>query len=98
MFYFTFQRTELNEKFNGFIPIEKLDITYSASSGPGGQNVNKVRQFLTIIQKKEVFAFLKVSKQAKDSLPSIGLSFIHNASITKTRYGMKCLMCNLTLQ
>ncbi|XP_072932323.1 large ribosomal subunit protein mL62 [Epargyreus clarus] len=31
-----------NEKFSGFIPIEKLDITYSASSGPGGQNVNKV--------------------------------------------------------
>ncbi|XP_013198091.1 large ribosomal subunit protein mL62 [Amyelois transitella] len=30
------------EKFSGFIPIDKLDITYSASSGPGGQNVNKV--------------------------------------------------------
>ncbi|XP_061713198.1 large ribosomal subunit protein mL62 [Cydia pomonella] len=30
------------EKFSGFIPMEKLDITYSASSGPGGQNVNKV--------------------------------------------------------
>ncbi|KAJ0176940.1 hypothetical protein K1T71_006949 [Dendrolimus kikuchii] len=33
---------DLNEKFSGYIPIEKLDITYSASSGPGGQNVNKV--------------------------------------------------------
>ncbi|XP_004934344.1 peptidyl-tRNA hydrolase ICT1, mitochondrial [Bombyx mandarina] len=31
-----------NEKFSGFIPIQKLDISYSASSGPGGQNVNKV--------------------------------------------------------
>lgn len=31
-----------NEKFCGFIPINKLEITYSASSGPGGQNVNKV--------------------------------------------------------
>ncbi|VVD01286.1 peptidyl-tRNA hydrolase ICT1, mitochondrial [Leptidea sinapis] len=31
-----------NEKFSGYVPIEKLDITYSASSGPGGQNVNKV--------------------------------------------------------
>lgn len=30
------------EKFTGYIPIDKLDITYSASSGPGGQNVNKV--------------------------------------------------------
>ncbi|KAM3956929.1 large ribosomal subunit protein mL62 [Aphomia sociella] len=34
--------TDSKEKFSGFIPIEKLDITYSASSGPGGQNVNKV--------------------------------------------------------
>lgn len=30
------------EKFNGLIPVDKLDITYSTSSGPGGQNVNKV--------------------------------------------------------
>lgn len=29
-------------KFNGFIPIDKLDITYSRSSGPGGQHVNCV--------------------------------------------------------
>ncbi|KAF4522078.1 hypothetical protein B566_EDAN004062 [Ephemera danica] len=29
-------------KFDGFIPIDKLDITYSRSSGPGGQNVNTV--------------------------------------------------------
>ncbi|XP_047360096.1 peptidyl-tRNA hydrolase ICT1, mitochondrial [Vespa velutina] len=29
-------------KFNGYIPIEKLTITYSRSSGPGGQNVNTV--------------------------------------------------------
>lgn len=25
-----------------FIPIDELEITYSRSSGPGGQNVNKV--------------------------------------------------------
>ncbi|XP_008544368.1 peptidyl-tRNA hydrolase ICT1, mitochondrial [Microplitis demolitor] len=31
-----------NEKFSGYIPIEKLKITYSRSSGPGGQNVDKV--------------------------------------------------------
>ncbi|CAH1389120.1 unnamed protein product [Nezara viridula] len=31
-----------NLKFNGFIPIDKLNITYCRSSGPGGQNVNKV--------------------------------------------------------
>uniref|UniRef100_A0A8D8Y3W9 Large ribosomal subunit protein mL62 n=1 Tax=Cacopsylla melanoneura TaxID=428564 RepID=A0A8D8Y3W9_9HEMI len=29
-------------KFKGFIPIEELDITYSRSSGPGGQHVNTV--------------------------------------------------------
>ncbi|XP_050436912.1 peptidyl-tRNA hydrolase ICT1, mitochondrial [Adelges cooleyi] len=29
-------------EFNGFIPIDQLEITYSTSSGPGGQNVNKV--------------------------------------------------------
>lgn len=27
-------------KFNGYIPIEKLTITYNRSSGPGGQHVN----------------------------------------------------------
>ncbi|KAJ2939140.1 hypothetical protein O0L34_g8453 [Tuta absoluta] len=34
--------TDPSEKWNGFIPMDKLDVTYSASSGPGGQNVNKV--------------------------------------------------------
>lgn len=29
-------------KFSGYIPIEELDVTYSRSSGPGGQNVNCV--------------------------------------------------------
>lgn len=28
--------------FSGYIPVEELEITYSTSSGPGGQNVNKV--------------------------------------------------------
>jgi peptidyl-tRNA hydrolase ICT1 len=28
--------------FTGYIPLEDLQITYSRSSGPGGQNVNKV--------------------------------------------------------
>ncbi|CAK1546894.1 unnamed protein product [Leptosia nina] len=31
-----------DEKFTGHIPLNKVDIHYSASSGPGGQNVNKV--------------------------------------------------------
>ncbi|XP_034666071.1 peptidyl-tRNA hydrolase ICT1, mitochondrial isoform X1 [Drosophila subobscura] len=29
-------------KFNGYIPMDKLEITYSRSSGPGGQHVNTV--------------------------------------------------------
>ncbi|XP_012217354.1 large ribosomal subunit protein mL62 [Linepithema humile] len=29
-------------KFSGYIPLDKIQITYSASSGPGGQNVNSV--------------------------------------------------------
>ncbi|XP_070172408.1 large ribosomal subunit protein mL62 [Polyergus mexicanus] len=31
-----------NAKFSGYIPMDKIKITYSASSGPGGQNVNCV--------------------------------------------------------
>ncbi|XP_033211060.1 peptidyl-tRNA hydrolase ICT1, mitochondrial isoform X1 [Belonocnema kinseyi] len=31
-----------NAKFNGFIPLDKIKVTYSCSSGPGGQNVNRV--------------------------------------------------------
>ncbi|XP_021198674.3 large ribosomal subunit protein mL62 [Helicoverpa armigera] len=37
-----FKAADPNEKFSGYIPIDKLEIKYSASSGPGGQNVNKV--------------------------------------------------------
>ncbi|XP_037709730.1 peptidyl-tRNA hydrolase ICT1, mitochondrial-like [Drosophila subpulchrella] len=29
-------------KFNGFIPMDRLEVTYSRSSGPGGQHVNTV--------------------------------------------------------
>ncbi|XP_062548168.1 large ribosomal subunit protein mL62 [Armigeres subalbatus] len=32
----------VGDKFTGFIPLEKLDVTHSRSSGPGGQNVNTV--------------------------------------------------------
>ncbi|CAG9863543.1 unnamed protein product [Phyllotreta striolata] len=31
-----------DQTFTGYIPVEDLEITYSRSSGPGGQNVNKV--------------------------------------------------------
>ncbi|KAK9739331.1 RF-1 domain [Popillia japonica] len=32
--------TAIHEKFSGYLPIEKLDITYSRSTGPGGQNLD----------------------------------------------------------
>ncbi|KAF7271729.1 hypothetical protein GWI33_015438 [Rhynchophorus ferrugineus] len=35
-------QTKISEEFSGFIPIDQLQITYSRSTGPGGQNVNKV--------------------------------------------------------
>lgn len=31
-----------DDKFNGYIPMNQLKVTYSRSSGPGGQNVNCV--------------------------------------------------------
>ncbi|XP_011503512.1 PREDICTED: peptidyl-tRNA hydrolase ICT1, mitochondrial [Ceratosolen solmsi marchali] len=30
------------ENFNGYIPLKEIDVTYSSSTGPGGQNVNRV--------------------------------------------------------
>lgn len=35
-------------KFNGFIPMNQLTVTYSRSSGPGGQHVNKTNTKTTI--------------------------------------------------
>uniref|UniRef100_A0A6P4FM77 Large ribosomal subunit protein mL62 n=1 Tax=Drosophila rhopaloa TaxID=1041015 RepID=A0A6P4FM77_DRORH len=34
--------TGSGNKFSGFIPMDRLEITYSRSSGPGGQHVNTV--------------------------------------------------------
>lgn len=30
------------EAFNGFIPLDQIQVSYDKASGPGGQNVNKV--------------------------------------------------------
>ena len=35
-------------KFNGFIPMNQLTITYARSGGPGGQHVNKTNTKTTI--------------------------------------------------
>ncbi|KAF3426687.1 hypothetical protein E2986_10673 [Frieseomelitta varia] len=37
----TFIPEDPNAKFNGYIPIKELEITYSRSSGAGGQHVNR---------------------------------------------------------
>jgi len=34
--------TSQTADFNGYIPVDQLEVSYSRSSGPGGQNVNKV--------------------------------------------------------
>lgn len=39
---FTSQVPDPEAKFSGYIPLDKVQITYSGSSGPGGQNVNCV--------------------------------------------------------
>ncbi|KAJ8946868.1 hypothetical protein NQ318_006778 [Aromia moschata] len=68
-----------NEKFNGFIPIEKLDITYSKSSGPGGQNVNKVNT------KVDVRFHLQSAEWLSDEI-KLKLSEILSEKITKDGY------------
>lgn len=36
------QSQDKDGKFSGYIPVDELDITYSRSSGPGGQHVNRI--------------------------------------------------------
>ncbi len=35
-----------NETFSGYIPMNEIEFSYGKSSGPGGQNVNKVNMSL----------------------------------------------------
>lgn len=53
------------DKFNGYIPVDKLDITYSASSGPGGQNVNKVHTKCDVRFKVADVAWLPAATKSK---------------------------------
>ena len=52
--------------FNGIIPIKELDLTYSGSSAPGGQNVNKNSTKVEARFKLETASWL--SNEAKDIL------------------------------
>ncbi|XP_068150972.1 large ribosomal subunit protein mL62 [Drosophila tropicalis] len=68
-----------SKKFNGFIPINKLEITYSRSSGPGGQHVNTVNTKVDLRFKVVEADWL--SQETRDKL----LKALHN-KITKDGY------------
>lgn len=38
----------VDNTFTGYIPIKKIDFSYSTSSGPGGQNVNRIYTKVTM--------------------------------------------------
>ncbi|CAH1714647.1 unnamed protein product [Aphis gossypii] len=65
--------------FTGFIPIEELEITYSTSSGPGGQNVNKVNTKVDLRFKVESAKWLNEEVRQK-------LINIHQNKLTKEGY------------
>ncbi|CAG9584313.1 unnamed protein product [Danaus chrysippus] len=67
------------EKFSGFIPMHKLDITYSASSGPGGQNVNKVHTKVDLRFKVSEADWIPAEIREK-------LQQLHNNKLTKEGY------------
>lgn len=48
-----------SDKFNGYIPLNELEITYSRSSGPGGQNVNVVNTKVDLRFKLDSVTFIK---------------------------------------
>uniref|UniRef100_A0A1B6EL90 Large ribosomal subunit protein mL62 n=1 Tax=Cuerna arida TaxID=1464854 RepID=A0A1B6EL90_9HEMI len=52
-------------KFNGYIPIESLTITYSHSSGPGGQNVNTVNTKVDVRFQVDTAEWLSPDTRAK---------------------------------
>ncbi|KAL5279230.1 hypothetical protein ACFFRR_003696 [Megaselia abdita] len=52
-------------KFSGFIPISDLDITYSRSSGPGGQHVNTVNTKVELRFKVAEASWLSQETRAK---------------------------------
>lgn len=65
--------------FTGFIPIEELEITYSTSSGPGGQNVNKVNTKVDLRFKVESAKWLNEEVRQK-------LINVHQNKLTKEGY------------
>nr|XP_029727668.1 peptidyl-tRNA hydrolase ICT1, mitochondrial-like [Aedes albopictus] len=67
------------DKFTGFIPLDKLDITHSRSSGPGGQNVNTVSTKVDIRFHLESATWLPETTRKR-------LAELHKNRITKDGY------------
>ncbi|CAI6345965.1 unnamed protein product [Macrosiphum euphorbiae] len=68
-----------NTIFTGYIPVEELEITYSTSSGPGGQNVNKVNTKVDLRFKVESAQWLNEEIRQK-------LIHINQNKLTKEGY------------
>ncbi|XP_030380463.1 peptidyl-tRNA hydrolase ICT1, mitochondrial [Scaptodrosophila lebanonensis] len=75
------------DKFNGYVPMDKLEITYSRSSGPGGQHVN------TVNTKVDVRFKLAEAKWIPDKTRAKLLKALQN-KITKEGYF--CIKSDLT--
>ncbi|EAA12662.4 AGAP008425-PA [Anopheles gambiae str. PEST] len=65
--------------FNGYIPLEKLTISYSRSSGPGGQNVNTVSTKVDLRFHLETATWLPENTRNR-------LAQLHKGRITKDGY------------
>ncbi|KAK9888191.1 hypothetical protein WA026_000460 [Henosepilachna vigintioctopunctata] len=59
------QPSERNKDFDGHIPLDCLNISYSRSSGPGGQNVNKVNTKVDVRFKIKSATWLSEDIKAK---------------------------------
>ncbi|CAK9796915.1 Peptidyl-tRNA hydrolase ICT1, mitochondrial [Anthophora quadrimaculata] len=55
-----------NAKFNGYLPFKELEITYSRSSGPGGQHVNRTNTKVDV--RFHVKSATWLSEEIKDKL------------------------------
>lgn len=62
-------------KFNGYIPLNELDITYSRSSGPGGQNVNVVNTKVDVRFKLDSATFItdEVKKKIREEVSNVDI-------------------------
>lgn len=74
-----FQPASVDGKFSGYIPIKQLSITYSRSSGPGGQNVNCVDTKVDLRFRVDDVDFISAETKAR-------LRAEHGGQITKDGY------------